>query len=812
MLTYLLRRLYREKGSSLLIIFTLSAALAINLGVLSQVKAIFFAESGIPNIQHLIHYRLGSGGNNLLFSGPAFTELDQTTQLGPLAMWNSSLDLVVSNEAGSSKVSGALVNANFFTLSGLTPFSGRFFTDQDDQPGGGQFGWPAVVGFNYWKSALAGDPNVIGRTVKVNGVQVHIVAVLPRQFIGFNPPVAVEWLLPAHFLSIVSPLQNRFLFPGDMEWEVFGQLPKDKTLAEVNAQLHTLEPQMRKAADPQNYIFSSLLGAQNQNILHAEVGSVTPSYGVDSLRRPTLFIQSIAATVLILALCTFTLIFASRAARRRYESSIRIALGATRRNLFLLDVGEALVLAVCGCLAAIPGTYFIAHKCAEVVRMTDGLQTFTGGRLDMLLMSMSFALVCIVLSFISLVTSTWQMLRSRRLGGALRTTRGKRLTNTWIIGIEICGATILLATASFAGISLTQVMQRQSGFHDDSQVVTATLGLVDTSSAKDAEQLLRDRILAKIEDTPGVLAVASMNIGPFSGDSASGQFLARSDIGQLQEGRGMWPEEVSKDYFKASGTTILQGRGFLPSDSATNGVCVISAGAVKHLRLQDHAVDKILYSGNAQVPTYECRIVGVAADAHFVSLSKAPEFIVYKLIAGGGDNLIVRASSQILASSAIQKAIHDISPTSVITSMGSLAQRETDNLRIIAILTNLALLSAALTIGVMAIGVFGVVGTVVSGSRREIGVQLALGATKSDVFQYVLKTIIPAVTWGLSVGLIISIIIGGNIATQLTIGRTLQGFSCAISIVILLFILACAVIQPLREALSVSPSECLRSE
>jgi putative ABC transport system permease protein len=814
-LVYIFRRLLRAHSFSLVVIATVALAIGINCGLLSVTRSILFRSLGVPDADRLLYYTLGNGSDAIPFSGPAYEALRAKAVSKEFAIWNSSIDLILQNDEGAKRVSGALVNGSFFAVMKLTPTLGRFFSEDDDRPGGGSSGWSVVLGYDYWKSQYNGSPLVIGTVLHINGVPVQIVGVLPKGFTGMTPPMTTEMLLPRRFLSILSPKQDRFSFVGDMEWNVFSRLPQGSTREAVEANLHVIDANVLNAADPTRTIFT----AENfptmayGHLISVSSGQLGATNGLKAIRMPLFAMEALGLLLFLLCTCNLILLFAGRIARQSNETAIRLALGASRNKLFHVDVLEAIVLATIGSVVAIPLAWGMAHALSLIIQSTDGFNSFptVDPTLPFLFMASGVAIVISIIS--AFAASHWQSKRSP----TLRLGTGNRLItslpNPWTVGIEIFVAILLISVAAAGVAGFETFVHEPSGLGTDN-VATASLTDIGDDAADTNQKVTR--ILERIASAPGVQSVATMNITPLTGETTRATFSARLSSGARPARAGMWPEEVSLNYFSAAGTKVVRGRDFVSEDLAGEPVCLISAKAATALFNSENSIGNLIYSGESgrlsQSTKAYCRVIGVTEDVHLESMTALPNEAIYKLTRNLMPNIIVRASSGQLAIQAVRNAVHSVAPLNLTSNLGSIQTHIDDDLRIIRLLTIFAALCASTTACIMAICIFGVLALEISARKRDIGIQIALGADKFSICKAVIRRFSKAVGLGFGFGSVLAILIIRRLTEQYAVSPQdgILAYTAG-SLIVLLIVLIAACI-PLQRAISISPLECLRAE
>lgn len=811
---YVFRRLARSPGFSLLIVVTVAFAVGTNVGLFSVTRSVLLKALGVPQADRLLRYTLGSGSDTIPFSGPAYEALQGNPGFKDLALWHKAAGLVLQNPEGAQPVSGALVNGRFFSIMKLTPALGRFFDDQDDQPNGGNNGWQGVLGYGFWKTHYNLDSAVIDKSITINGASVHIIGVLPEEFGGLAPPTVVEMLLPRSFLSVTNPGQNRFARSGYFEWDIFGRLPETTTLDAIEANLHVIEPQVLRAADPTRSIFTpenfpGLATGYLMTVRSAEFGA---SHEQKIIGRPLIAMELLGVVLFALCICNLILLVAGRIARQSREAAIRAALGAGRRHIVGIAILEAVVLAIVGGAAASPIARGMAHVVSLYVQSTPGLESLPTVTPSLGLLLLGSAIGTIMALLTSAGAAFWQTARRPTLTFRTANVASTGRFSLWIVGIEVFTAILLIAVGAVGVIGVNWLLHQPSGFAADS-VVSASLGLVHPGQTPQATNEKIAEIMNAIANAPGVEAVASINVTPLSGGSAKETYAIYWKDGSLHAQQGMWPATVSLHYFATAGTRVIRGRDFVLSDLGGVPVCLISRIAGRTLFATEDPLEKTIYSMGLESHTKPyCQVIGIVEDAHLKSMSEAPDNAVYKLTNIMAENILVRASTSTLAIQAIRNAVRQISPNSLSSNIDSLSVHIQEDLRITRLLALFVALCAGVTALIMAIGVFGILAIEVSARKRDIGIQISLGAGKWSVCNAVIKRFRKAIATGLAIGSLTAVIIVLQL-TQRYFVSSLTGIGAlVVGLLCVLLVILAALAVPVRRALSISPMECLRTE
>jgi putative ABC transport system permease protein len=793
---------------------TIALAVGVNLGIFTVTQTILFHSLGVPEADRLVYYTSGIGEDNRpVFSGPGYEALRANAATKDVLAWESNIFLLHTQE-GAERLNGAFVTGNAFSVFRLKPSLGRFFQESDDAPGGGKDGWAAVLGYSYWKTHFGANPAVIGQIITVDNAPVHIVGVLPREFAGLSPLSPADILLPRHFQAVSSPEENRFAKPNYFEWLVFGRLPEGVSIQSVQADLKAIEPSFRRMADPKGEMYTGSLFSNTPpgSLLNVQDGRLGANFELKTLRTPLMEMEALAVIVFLFCCCNLSLLFVGRASREAHNAAIRMALGARLGHEVRFAMLEATALASIGSLMAIPIAWGTARIFSRAIQSIPGFDIFPTISPNYSLLSIAIGISLAIACLSSAGAILWQGRKRSSINlkeGRVATTSRSR---NWIIGFEVFASILLVTAVVVDGIGFQKLSHMPSGFGTGSAVTTSIDIKADSSKAADgtiketANEKLR-RILDQIESSPGVQSVATMNVPPLEGLSTSGTVEAHGADGALRK-QQVWPADVSVGYFQTIGTRIVRGRDFTKDDLTGDPVCILSSRAAAILFLRENPVGDFLYRGT----TKSCRVVGLAEDAHLTSMSNPADIAVYRLSNEPFQNVVVRAASSSLAIQAVRNAVHTIAPESIEDKIETIQEHIDDDLRLFRVITLSGILCAGIAAMILGVGFFGILSLQVSERKREIGIQIALGANRTQVCVSVMKKLRRAVLIGLAFGSGAALLAAVSLAEVygLSAGFVIGGFLG--SLVLLGILLAAAASVPLRRALAVSPMECLNSE
>lgn len=805
-LFYSVRRMVRSLGWATMVILMIALAIGSNLGVFAVTQSVFMHPLGIPGEDALVRFTIAAGTRQLPFSGQDYVVLRDLGVDQDLLAWKSA-QFRVRTPDGTSKVSGAFVSGNAFSVLQLKPFLGRLLRESDDVTEGGREGWSAVLSYSWWRTHVNSDPNVVGRYITVDRVPVRIVGVLPVNFTGLMALSPADIVVPRHFEQIANPGTDRFAKPYYFEWIVLGRLSHGVTLQSLRARLRAVDSVFRQSADPRGLFTEIPAGS----LISAEDGREGLASAFKALRSPILAMEFLAVLLLIFCSSNLILLFIARSRREVQASAIRIALGARLQNEIRLVLLEAAILSCIGCLIAIPIADSAASILSLIIESVSGFSTFPAVHPAGYLWFPAVVIALAISSTAASATCIWNTRNHASLAVRGGRSRAGNRTANWVIGFELF-ASILLVTLCFVDtIGLKRLSAQPSGFDEDSVIASIDLsGPADAAGGASRKETTAEeltRILNQIGNSPGVRSVATINVAPLNGISASGTVAVRDANGILRQ-QQIWPADVSTQYFSTVGTRIIRGRDFTKADVGGDPVCILSNRAAVVLFSGRDPLGKYLYSSGEPY----CRVTGVAEDAHFRSLADTADSVVYRLSRNAFANVIVKASSNTLAIEAIRNTVRTNAPDAFMGSIETVQMRVDDDLREWKLITLSGVFCALVAALILGIGLFGVLSLQIAERQHDIGIQIALGANSVQVCRAVLARMRGPVLIGFLLGSVVAISAAHRfeIIYSLSTESLIDGYLCA---AILIVLLSCtAAFVPLNRALKISPMECLTSE
>ena len=791
-----LRTLRRQPGFAAAAIVTMALGAGITTGVVSIVEAVLVRPLPYANDTriHVVYESDGVRGGGG-FSWADFVDISSLRSFSALAAFNGG-SRTLTGFGAAERLPATYVTARFFTVLGVTPALGRDFNDADSVRGA-----PSVVILTdrAWRRRFNADPAVVGRIVTLSGEASIVIGVLPASFI-FPPRADPDLWMPLrpspqqesrpylHFLDAVGVLAPGVtpemaadeLRTRTREWQTGGGKWHETTT------LHAMpmREDMVAGVKPALYV---LLGASLLVLLTAAA--------------------NVAGLVLV------------RAAGRAREVAVRSALGATRFRLARQLLVEALCLGAAGsALGLLLGRWGLATFVGAMPqRLRAGLP-----HVDQLAVSPRAAAFSALLTIAAVAAaSLWPAFRAARSAAPLVT--GARATGSRadarvrgvLVASQVALALVLLAGAAVVGRSVMNLARVSPGFAIDG-LVSGRVSLPPARyGSADAMVTAVDRLLEAARAVAGVSGAEVINQLPLTGRSNTGDFSI--------VGRESTPpsnpliRDVTPGYFALMGTPLLEGRRLLPSDrSGALRVVVVNRTLARFYFPNGGALGQRIVFGFFDGKP-EWTIVGVVGDEQFDSLDRPMAPVVYFPFAQDPDDsfsLVARAGAPEAAVAPLRAAVTSVDPDLPLYGISTLARIAADSKAMFlrAIVTRLLVWFAIAALVLAGVGIYGILAETIAARTREIGLRVALGATRGGIVRLVVRAGLAPAAIGLGAGAVIATVASPAIRSLLygVSPLDLPSLAGVLAVIGLVSLVAGAV--PLRRALRVPIASALRQD
>jgi predicted permease len=697
---------------------------------------------------------------------------------------------------------------NLFSVLGVQPELGRTFLPQEGTPG---HEGVAVITHELWQQTFSGDPNVVGKTFRLNGNILQVVGVLPQSFhfpkgnvLSSLQTEANTWPEIGVFLPLIIDLNQRSL-DGDFNFVALGRLKRGVSVQQARAQLNTIDTAILHdyAQLTKTTVEPDMLRAYLQPMQETVVTSISVMLW--------LLLGSVCA-VLLIACVNLANLQLARAIRREKELSVRTALGATPFRLMSAALCESMLLSVVGGVAGIVLAQSVIHLFLHSAPLDLP-------RLDEVRMNgwvLGFAMAVSVLTGIAFgILPALKSLRAdpqaalQQNGNRTAGERGATRTRSWLIGIEVFAATALLMVMGLLDQSLLHLLNERRGFHTD-HVFSAEVDVDGHLYQKGEDRaVFDDEILRRLRQLPGVQSAGLVSAMPLNGETwLDGLRRPEKPESESETANYRW---ISPDYLSTMGIPLLRGRMLVDSDRKRKSA-LISEHTAQELWPDQDPIGRQLARGGQGNYT----IVGVVSDTRSNSLKQAPGLMVYLPY---WDNppyttffMVRTAQESASIEGAMRRQIWNYDPDANISYVRSLDEQVNHSLAPersqVAVLS--AFGGAALLLAVL--GIYGVLSYSVARRVKELGVRIALGASRQNIYALTISEAAMPVLFGLAGGMLVSVVAGYWIRSLLYGTAPL---SLPVSVLVGMLFLVVSILAawlPARRAASIDPIQALRMD
>jgi predicted permease len=821
---FALHQLRKSPGYAITAVLTLAIGIGANAAIFTVLDDAMLRSLPVHDPSQLVTLGFQSSSAQNRYTpvqfGAGLPVLDKLRSLSGISGWEGSMVTFPDDQNTLRSFGADVVTGNALSLLDVHPMLGRLLTQADDVPGGPEGGWPVVLDYGFWLANFHGDPGVIGRRVKVSGQPAVIVGILPHNFHGIYVGEPQRLFLPMHFLSAIAatPQQDPYQHPESMAFEAVARLASGSTLTSLKAELAALNPQTVKSMIPQRLLHSPFFRSAQPS---AESASRGFSLIEEQFGKPLLLIQGIVFAVLLLCCVNLAGLQLARLQNRRHEFAVRSALGATRRRILQQCLVESMLLAVIGSAlaAAIAWTsirtiagFFTPAGFGDPVQLQPDLRVLLFSGALAVLTALCFGLVPAILA-------------GRIAPNSLLTVKGtgmrrNLLRHRLFIPAQFALALALVFTAGLFTHTLVALRDSPSGFNPSHITeVTAQFQALKQSPGQ-IMQLYRS-ITDELRVSPGIQSAAYTWVTPLTGMAPKITIHTFAHSGDKQS---LAYNDVGDDYFSTIGTHLLSGRGFTPSDR-DRSVCVINQSAARLLFPNAHSLGDSLAASAPQDQvkpfTATCRIVGIVENARYSSLRvPAPPTIYFpactSTVAAGGysNNLVffIRSPSERDAISAYRAALHRFAPTTAYMTFLPLSEQVDESIGSERLIAGLSATFAGVALLLSGIGLFGILALRVQQRMPEIGVRLALGATRGHILGLILRDALSMVGLGTVAGIVLIALTATFTRRFLYDTSPIQPGVILLSLFALLAVALIATLIPARRAAGLDPALVLRNE
>ncbi len=809
-LRFAVRTLRKSPGFTLTALLTLTLGIGATAAIFTLVNAALLRPLPYPQGDRLVWFNWRSTRGTM----DAVTDLEaqywsaHTSALQAIATLGEGATNLSAGDGPAEQAVAQQVSHQFFDVLGVHPALGRDFSSEDDRPGGPSL---AIISDGLWRRRFGARPDVLGRTVTLNDVAYTIIGVMPPRFtVARSGPAPVVWT-PR---PLVGDVHDQGHNTG-----MFGRLRPGVTLQQARADVSRLDASFKH--DYPGYLRPNEIGMDVESYRHA-LG--------DDARTPLLVLLGAALLVLLIAAANVANLLVARQAARTGDVAVRRALGASLWRAVRQLATECLVLSVMGGVAGVLLAYWVVQ--AVIAASPMGLFALVGGpRPDGRVLAFCAALVISSTLFMALASAAHlrrlDVNRALREGGRTLASGTRQRLRSVLTAGEFAISLVLLAGAFLLLTSLARLAQVDSGFNPDHLWTFQAMLPPPTYNTSASVSQFEEQVSSRLRALPGVTAVSTTSNLPMRWGL---NFGVRVDDGHGEKDLYIQARAISSNYFQTLGVQIRRGRGFAESDAAGSQRVAIVNETFARECCGGRAVlgATIRYGGSGTPPEAEktlggpVRVVGVAADTRHLGLSQpvpstifVPQTQMPDVITAAMDTaypagwVLKTRTPPSLAT--IQRVVSGVDPNEPVTDLQPMTERIAQSIGPQTFMSTLVGSFASLALLLAAIGLYGVIAYAVAQRRHEIGVRMALGASRGAVARMVIGQGLTLAAAGGIAGLL------GAAAATRVLRRFLFGvtpldpYVFAELVVVLIVVALAASYLPARRASRVDPAIALRN-
>jgi predicted permease len=821
------RTLIKNPGFSTVAFVTLALGVGANTTIFSLTNQVLLRNLPVDRPEQLVILRSpgeksgsisSDGDGSASFSYPTYKDLRDRSDVLSSVLARFSVPLSVAGHGQTERASGELVSGNYFQVLGVPPAYGRAFTPDDETAAGAN---PvAMLSYGFWKRRFGADPSILNKTLEVNGTSLTVVGITPQNFIGVQIGRAPDLFVPITMKPQMTPNWDGLNDPRDYWLAIIGRLRPGFTPARAQA---ALAPQYRSILQSQLPLIKLGLAAQ-QRFVEAPLVLDPGSHGRPILQRdvkePLLILMAMVGLVLLIACANLASLLLARAAARQREVAVRIALGAGRWRLVRQLLTESSLIAIAGGGIGLVFAWWILDALVGTLRRNMGAAGLDA-RPDQTVLAFALAVSALTGLLFGLVPA----LRATRASvqGSLKE-QGTSVSDgpsnvslrKALITCQISITTVLLIGAALFARSLDSLERLDVGVRTDHVIEFSIAPELNRYSPVQTIDIT-DRIRHAIAERPGVRSVSAASIPILADSSSTSNTTVEGYTAAPDENTNVGKNWVGPDYFSTMGIPLKSGREFTEADAAsTPKVAVVNDAFVRRFFAGRSPLGAHFVFGAGDVHP-DIEIVGVAADSKHTNVRSSIQSFVYLPYAQhkslGEVTFYVRTEQDpINVAATLAQTVGQHDPNLPVYNLKTLADQVDKSLFNDRAITALSLCFGVLSALLAAVGLYGVMAYTVARRTRELGIRIALGASRNRIVWMVLNEVIRLAGGGLAIGLIMAYALGRLVESELYGIKSTDPLAFSIAALLLACVALLAGYIPARRAAAADPMKSLRYE
>jgi putative ABC transport system permease protein len=827
---YAFRQLRQKPGFAVIAVLTLALGIGANTAIYSLLDQAMLRRLPVQHPEQLVLLsyegsntgRTSSygGDDKNYFSYPLYKDIRDRNSVFSGVIATDAVNVGVQWRNHPEVVGGELVSGNYFEVLGVRPALGRLFVSSDDQT---QNANPVVVlSFSYWKRAFASDPQIAGQTVLINGHPFVVLGVAQSGFhsvvAGQTPDVFAPMMMKPQITPEWNDLDNR-----RSAWlNIIARLKPATSAAQAEAGLNPLWHSIR--SDELKEIKNSTEGFRQKFVEKSRLFILDSSKGFsplrESMRTPLLILMGMVVLVAMMACANVASLLLVRAASRMREMSVRYALGAERARILRQLLVEGLLLGLSGGLLGILAAPQIsAFLTKQLTGTTTGEVPFSPS-LDLRVLLFNFGLAVLVSMIFSLAPAIqfWRPDLMNTLKQQVVTAGGPLRFRRLSVAVQIGLSLLLLVGAGLFVRTLSNLKTLDLGFTPD-HLITFKIDPRLAGYSKEQTAPLYQRVLESVQGLPGVSSVGATSSAEINDSGNTSNITVAGYKEKPDEDMNIQHSLVTPRYFSSLNIPLLAGRGISDADnSQTAKVVVVNEKFAKYFfGSPQQAVGRYFGWGGGNGTKIDTQIIGVVKDAKHRTVRGDVERTVFLpyLQDLGPDALTFYIRTTLppqSVQSSIRVAMQGLDSKLVLDNFVTMEEQIDTSLGVDRMIALLATAFAALALFMAAVGLYGVLAYSTAQRTREIGVRMALGASRGLVLKMVLVEVLWLAGAGIVVFLPLSLLLTRTLSSQLYGVSSHDPATIGMVTLLLAAVAIFSAAIPARRAAKLDPMVALRYE
>jgi len=833
---YAVRSLRKSPGFTAVAVISLALGMGANAAIFSLIDSILLSSLRVKDPQQLVFVRTNREkfGNFQVSRTILYRDIEpmrkQATQVAGIASFQSDDRLSVAVSGHSEIASGDFVSGNYFEVLGVPSQIGRTIIPADDRESGNTGdGWAAMISDGYWQRRFGRNPGAVGQRITINTIPFVILGIMPPDFSGLSLEEPADVVMPVITRAQVAAGSISAAFPkpedtpGQMIARIGSGVSPSKAAAELSVIFRNVELSEAKLSQAER----NAISGRSIEFDSAAHGS---SYLRQRFSEPLEVLMVVVVLVMLIACANIATLLLAKASVRQKEIAIRLSLGSSRPRIIRQLLTECMILAVWGCLLGIAFAMFARE-------ITLQLSAGSSAQVPSLSMPWDFRLIGFLAGVCVLNAMLFGIVPALRTTSVdpnevLKNAQSNNQTARLPFGRTLIASQLALSLTLIAGSGLFLATLRNLydidlGFNTDNMLIASLdPGLIGFDGPR--IRSVYERLLRDLQSLPSVRSASLMNDPLLTGRAHLSDVMVPGYVPKSEEERSnRWTlaYDVGPRYFETVGMTLIGGRDFTEADGDHAPVAIVNETFAKHYFGEQNPIGQKLwlsstFKSQKAGDKGEAEIIGIARNAHYFSVQDehqegifVPAFQLRDDQLGSRQTVVVRTRQkpEQVANDirAVVRRIDPNIPLFDVRSMKTQLDRSLSRPRLMAVLSSFF---GFLALALSAIGLYGVLAYGVNKRTGEIGIRMALGATRNTILKLVLGETARLLGIGVSAGLALAWACS-RLAKSLLYGLSPHdGRVFALAALLLIVVAMLAAFQPARRAVRVDPMVALRYE